>query len=172
MLPPFLPAEALRRVVRVSRFDGLMVLTVAGAFAVASALIHDEVGTLVGLLVAGTGAVELHGAALLRHGFSRGMRWLIGSQLLLMAAVLGFSLWSLWHVDPATLKWMTEAAVAGPNRAKLAEAGISEADAGYLFYKTCFATLAIVTFLYQGGMVVYYGRRSSAVKAALSSAED
>jgi len=169
MLPPFLPAETLRRVVRVSRFDGLMVLTVSGAFAVASALIHDETGTLVGLLVAGTGAVELHGAALLRHGLDRGMRWLVGSQLLLMAAVIGFAAWSLHHVDAATLKWMTDAAVAGPNRAKLAEYGMSEADAGLLFYKTCFVSLAAATFLYQGGMVVYYLRRGAAVKAALSA---
>ena len=171
MLPPFLPAEALRRVVRVSRFDGLMVLTVAGAFAVASALIHDQIGTLVGLLVAGTGAVELHGAALLRHGVSRGMRWLIGSQALLMVAIIGFAGWSLYHIDPDTLKWMTDAAVAGPNKAKLAEMGISDADAGYLFYKTCFVSLAVATFLYQGGMIVYYFRRVAAVKTALAVEE-
>ncbi|HVW21407.1 MAG TPA: hypothetical protein VHC86_09340 [Opitutaceae bacterium] len=171
MLPPFLPAEALRRVVRISRFDGLMVLTVAGAFAVASALTHDRTGTLVGLLVAGTGAVELHGAALLRHGFARGMRWLIGSQALLMAAVLGFAAWSLYHVDAETLNWMTAAAVAGPNQAKLAQMGISDADAGYLFYKTCFVSLAVATVLYQGGMIVYYLRRGSAVRTALSSEE-
>ena len=102
--PPLLPAHALRRVTHIARLDGLGVLTVAGLFALASALLHDEVGTAIGLVVAGAGAIELHGVALLRHGTERGMRWLVGSQLMLLIVVLGYVVARLWHIDISMMR--------------------------------------------------------------------
>src|SRR5665213_13393 len=102
--PPLLPIEALRRVVRIARFDGMSVLTVAGAFALASAMLHDEKGTVIGLLIAGGGAIELHGVSLLRHGDHHGTRWLVSSQIILLAVVLGYVALRLSHVDITLLK--------------------------------------------------------------------
>jgi len=85
----------LRRVLRVAHFDGTCVLTVAGALALASAAYHDFTGTGIGLLVAGAGAIELHGAAMMRHGEIAGTASaLLGTNQFLIAAIattfLGF----------------------------------------------------------------------------------
>jgi hypothetical protein len=171
MRPPFLPAEALRRVLRVSRFDGMTVLTVAGAFAFFSALDHDELGTLIGLAVAGAGAVELHGAALLRYGYLRGMRWLIAAQLLLLLSVCGFAGWRLVQIDGDTLRLFTEVAMTSATRARLPALGVSEAGFMLIYYRSVFAILGVGTLLYQGGMIVYYWQRRLAVTAALTAEE-
>ena len=85
--PPLLPEETLIRVLRVARLDGLSVLVISGVFALVSALAGDGLGAVVGLLVAGAGAVELHGATLLEHGEPRGIDWLTGSQGFLLATI-------------------------------------------------------------------------------------
>jgi len=90
MKPPILPAETLRRVTRIARFDGLSVLIVAGGFALLSAASKDISGAVIGLLIAAAGAIELHGVALLRVGRD-GMRWLVSSQLYLMAVILAYA---------------------------------------------------------------------------------
>ena len=47
--PPLLPAETLRRVVRTAKFDGTGILVISGAFALASASVHDVTGAEVAL---------------------------------------------------------------------------------------------------------------------------
>lgn len=169
--PPLLPTEALRRVLRLSRFDGMMVLTVAGAFAVASALSHDQVGTEIGLAVAGAGAVELHGFGLLRQRRAEGMRWLVGSQLLLMAVILGYSFLRLAQIDPAVMQWMSRAVITDQVRAALADKGLSVNAFLHFYYQACYFVLALLTIAYQGGMAYYYRRRTPSVAAALTEAE-
>ena len=107
-LPP-LPKDTVRRVVRVARFDGWSVLGVAGVLALAAATMGDYVGAIVGLIVAGAGAGELHGASLLSHGEVRGLKWLIGSQLFLMAAIVSYCALRLLHPDLAPLRALIDA---------------------------------------------------------------
>ena len=59
----------------------------------------DSSGALVGLITAGAGAIELHGAGLLQAGESRGLRWLIGSQLFLLVAIMGYCALRLQQVE-------------------------------------------------------------------------
>src|SRR4051812_10242830 len=67
-IPPLLPHETLIRVLRLATLDGLVVLMIATAFALASALGRDFSGAIIGLLIAGGGATELHGVTLMRRG--------------------------------------------------------------------------------------------------------
>ena len=161
--PPLLSIEVLRRVLRVAHFDGTCVLTVAGALALASAAYHDFTGTGVGLVVAGAGAVELHGAALMRHGEERGMRWLIASQLCLMAAILGYVGWRLSHIDVSILRPMLTDDV----RRKIKELDWTEAQYLHFAYVCGYAVIAAGTVIYQGCMAIYYSRRRTPVAAAL-----
>jgi hypothetical protein len=166
MQPPLLPTETLRRVLRLARVDGLGVLVIAGFFALVSAAAGDYFGAVVGLLVAGAGAVELHGAALLRVGEPRGMSWLVGSQLYLMCAVIAYCGLRLWHVDLTPLR----AAVTEEMKESLDLAGYTVDQFLTMVYKLTYTCVAVVTFFYQGGMALYYGRRRAAVTKALDTA--
>ncbi|HEX2854258.1 MAG TPA: hypothetical protein VHO24_13565 [Opitutaceae bacterium] len=165
--PPLLPEETLQRVLRVARVDGMSVLLIAGFLALASAAAGDYMGALIGLVIAAAGAIELHGDGLLRNGFPLGMKWLIGSQLYLMAVVLGYCAMRLTHVAlppiPDTLKPMIEMSA---QQWKMATD-----DYLLMVYRLSFRLLALLTFLYQGGMAFYYFRRRAAVAQALAAAE-
>ncbi len=162
--PPILPEETLRRVLRIARLDGMSVLVVAGLFGLLSAVVHDHGGAAVGLLIAGAGAVELHGAGLLRAGDGRGMSWLVGSQLYLLLSVLGYAALRLTHVDLEPMRML----VTEKQRLVITEAGLTEDQFLGTIYSMTYAVFAVVTLIYQGGMSIYYHRRRAAVSAALA----
>ena len=166
--PPPLPEETLRRVHRVARFDGMSVVAVAGIFALLSAARHDVSGAVVGVIVAGAGAVELHGASLLTHGQPGGIRWLAGSQLYLLISILGYVAWRLGHPDPMMLDAM-HAALNAEQRQLLHDSGVSEAEFVNLAIRLVYFGVALATVVYQGGMLIYYMRRRGAVEKALGS---
>ena len=163
--PPFLPDETLRRVLRVARLDGMSVAVIAGVFALISALAGDGLGAVVGLLVAGAGAIELHGATLLVHGEPRGMNWLISSQLFLLATIISYCALRLLHPGLTPLN----AAVTDEMKLSLEAAGWTPDEFVRIVYTTTYAAVAIVTFFYQGGMALYYFRRRGPVARALAA---
>ena len=162
--PPLLPEETLRRVLRLARLDGASVLAVAGIFALLTAIAGDFVGAVIGLLVAGAGAIELHGASLLRDGEPRGMNWLVGSQLFLLVTVLGYCALRLLHPELGPLR----AAVTDEMKVSLEAASYTPDAFVQLVYTLTYAVFAIVTFFYQGGMAIYYHRRRDPVTRALT----
>ena len=167
MKPPLLPSETFRRVQRIARFDGLSVLGVSGAFALISAASRDVPGALIGLLVAAAGAIELHGLTLLKVGRSRGMNWLITSQLYLMAILLGYSAVKLLRPDIEPLRTVVTTELTEQIRL----AGMTVDQFLLTFLRLVYVGVAAATVLYQGGMTVYYVRRKSAVEAALLEEE-
>jgi hypothetical protein len=162
--PPLLPEETLYRVLRLARFNGLSVLVIAGFFSLVSAASHDVPGAIVGVLVAGAGALELHGVSLLRNGYARGTTWLVWSQLYLLAVVLIYVGMRLSHVDIEPLRQ----AITEEMRESISVAGLSEEQFLRMIYTTSSVVFAVVTFFYQGGMALYYQRRRAAITAALA----
>lgn len=163
MKPPPLPEEILRRVLRVATFDGTCVLVIAGAGALLSASWKDGAGALVGLLVAGAASLELHGTGLLRSGDERGMRWLVSSQLCIMASILGYVGYRVSNPDIAALRKLVTPEMAE----QIQQAGLSvDQFLGELPRLFAFA-VAVATIVFQGAMALYYLRRSAAVEAAL-----
>ncbi|MCX6952096.1 MAG: hypothetical protein NTV51_08005 [Verrucomicrobia bacterium] len=162
--PPLLPEEIFQRVLRVARFDGWSVVGVAGVFALLAGAMGDYVGAAIGLLVAGAGAIELHGVTLLRHGEPTGMRWLVGSQFFLMASILGYCALRLAHPEYAALK----AAMTDEIKAQLDVLGMSVDEFLRQFYRLVYLAVAFVTVLYQGGMALWYLGKRTAVAAALA----
>jgi hypothetical protein len=162
--PPLLPAVILRRVLRVARLDGTALLAVAGGFALVSAWYHDTGSTVAGLLIAGTGAMELHGATLIREGRVRGVNWLIASQACLMAAILGYVGWRLRNVDTAAIApYVTD-----DMKQQFKDIyKMTETEALRYAYVGFYELLALLTAVYQGGMVIYYARSRARVAAAI-----
>ncbi|MDO8543727.1 MAG: hypothetical protein Q7S40_25070 [Opitutaceae bacterium] len=161
--PPLLPEETLTRVYRLARVDGTGVLAVAGFFACVSAAGGDFLGAIVGLLVAGAGAIELHGAALLRQGEERGITWLVGSQFFLLTTILSYCGMRLLYLEippiPDELRPMIEMSAA--------QAGLGVTEYLKLVYRLGLWMVALVSLLYQGGMMLYYLRRRDAISRAL-----
>ena len=170
--PPLLPAEALRRVLRLAWFDGASVLGIAATLAIFSASRQDELGTMVGLAVAGTGAIELHGVSLLRQGFAHGMRWLIISQFALMAVILTYAGRQLGQVDAGALAVISKmlSSTMAPDQLQQVQmqTGMGFNDLVHSCYLSLYEILGFLTVVYQGCMALHYCRRTPAVVAALS----
>jgi hypothetical protein len=161
--PPLLPEETLHRVLRVANFHGLCVLAICGMITLAVASSGNYAGAALGLLVAASGAFELHGAGLLRAGDPRGMRWVLASQPYLLIVVLAYCVFRLTSYDPTEI----QAAMTSELRAAIAEAGYNEDVFVRRVYVGSYAFLAFATFVYQGLVTVYYYRRRKAVVLAL-----
>lgn len=165
--PPFLPEETLVRVLRVAYFDGMSILLVAVFFAALAAVGGDFSSMVVGLAVAAAGAIELHGAFLLRAGDHRGMGWVIASQPYLLVIILSYCVLRLTHYDPTLMR----AAMTDELRTQLATTSFTEDQFLRIVYSLVYAVFAAVTLGYQGSLTVYYLRRRDAVANALSVEE-
>lgn len=166
MQPPLLPIETLARVLRVARLDGMGALLIATFFALTAASMGEIPGAVVWLLVAGTGAIELHGAALLRAGSQRGMNWLVASQYLLLLVVLAHCALRLTHYDPTAMR----EALTDEMKSTLAQANYDEEDFLRTVYVGTYSVIAGVMLIYKLCLARYYHRRREAVAAAVDEA--
>lgn len=167
MKPPPLPADTLRRVIKVAQVNGMVfVFPVALLCSLFALLMGDLVSVFFGLLVAAAGWSEWHGAKLLQRGEARGINWLVRSQLYLMTLILVYALERMGNYDPEYVR-----SLIGPEMNQIfQESGLNIQDilplvriAFYLLY----GTLAVTTLVYQGGLALFYRRRAGAVRAAL-----
>lgn len=165
MQPPLLPDEVLLRVYQLARRDGFSVLIIASIFALFAAVAGDMSGALIGLSVAGAGALELQGCHLLREGEPRGLRWLFTSQLALMAVILVYCLLRLFNFDPE----LVEQTISPQMREIFTEAGYTTEMVKGLIQKIYYLTyslVGIVTIIYQGMMARHYYRSRQAIQQA------
>ncbi len=166
--PPPLPLETLHKVLRLASLDARMLIVVAGTFALLAAAGREVPGALAGVLAVGAGTMELHGANRLREGVIDGGRWLITSQMWLLAVILGYCAWRLTHFDPA---W-AERVITPQLELQFNEAGIPREDIPafvQLVYQITYVIVAVVSIVYQGGMAWYYRSKRSALTLALGS---
>jgi len=161
-LPPLLPSETLARVLRVAKFDGTTVFVLSGIFAVMAASAGEMRFAVLGLLAAGAGAIELHGAGLLGHGDRRGINWLIASQPVLLAIIYIYCILRLSHfqLPPIPEKQQVEFAQAA------SQLGMSTEELLRITYRFTIQTVAVIATLFQGWMLIYYIRRRHAVAQA------
>jgi hypothetical protein len=179
MAPPRSPDDILRRVKRLARVDGWSVAIFAGLCTVGSLAFLDPVGISVGLLVTLGGALEVHGYRMLRRNDAGGMRWLARSQLVVLGTIWAYGLERLLSFDAGYLQ--TE--VIPDARAMLTAHGINLDDylaqigedaadivpLVRLFFVVLYASVLLVTLIYQGGLYLYYRGRTAAVEEALKS---
>lgn len=161
--PPLLPEETLARVLRLAKLDGTSVLVLGAVFAVMAASGGDARFAIIGLLAAGAGAIELHGAALLRQGEPRGTQWLIASQPLLLVVIYAYCVLRLTHFEMPPIPDRFHDAL------ELSAQQLGLTIEGYfrMVNRLTAQVVAVVATIYQGWMMVYYLRRRRAVARAL-----
>jgi len=165
--PTVSPKEkALKRVLIISRLNGWSVIVFAALGSLATLVLGDLSGLVVGILIGIGGWMELRGGSLLRRKNSDGMRLLVRSQLFLLAVILVYCASRLGSFDDGTVLVNLTPDV----EALLKENGIDRADILPLVRAAFFAIyggLALGTLLYQGGMTLYYRSRIKLVTEAL-----
>ncbi|GAB1488941.1 hypothetical protein MASR2M8_13890 [Opitutaceae bacterium] len=164
--PPPLPVEVLARVLRLASVDGRMLMIMGGLFAALSALGGDIIGAMAGCLATAAAFVELHGVNRLKIGDPDAMRWLIRSQLALLAIILLYVVARIATFDPEQMRALiTPELVESFRNAGLAEHEIMPVVES--FYRFVYGVVGVVATTYQGGMAIYYHRRREPVRIAL-----
>jgi len=163
------PAQkALQRVTGLSRLNGWSVVIVAGLGGLIALVLGDWLSIGLGLLVGGLGWMEVKGGRMLRKRDADGMKWLVRSQMLLLALILAYCSSRLGSFDPeSALGNLTP-----DMEAALKEAGIARADIMPLVHQMFLAlyiSVAVAALLYQGGLALYYRRKVQLVTEALAA---
>jgi len=159
--------KVYRRVLFVAGFDGWSVVGIATAGTLLALLLGDLGSMLVGGLIVAAGAMELHGRRRLQRRDAGGMRWLIRAQMFLLTVILVYCVTRLGSFDAETAMGN----LTPDMEAVLTEAGLSRADIAPLVRTTfiaTYATVAVVSLLFQGGLALYYRSRAPRVTAALA----
>jgi uncharacterized membrane protein HdeD (DUF308 family) len=161
--------KTLKRVLLVSAIDGWSVIVIAGLGILLTLLLGDLSGLLVGGLVLVAGIIELRGRRRLQRRDADGMKLLVRAQLLLLAVILIYCASRLGSYDQESML----ANLTPDMQAVLKESGVEVADILPLVQMVFMATyslVALLTLLFQGGLVLYYRSRTPIVTAALTDA--
>lgn len=157
--PPVLPEVKVARAARLGHLHGTCVLYVAGVFALLSAMTGDYLGAVVGLLVAGAGAIEHHGAALLHEAEPRGISWLVASQLFLLFAIAAYCAVQLFRFEPPVIPETLRPAL----EINAAQFNLTPEAFVAILYRILYWALLFGSVVYQGGLALYYLSRRHAV---------
>jgi len=170
MKPPPLPADTLRRIIKVGRFNGMVVIfPVALVCALIALAMGDLVSAGFGLMVAAAGWSEWHGAKLLQRREARGINWLVRSQLYLMTLILVYALERMGSYDPEYIRSL----ITPEMNQIFQEAGLDVQQIlplVRLTFYVLYGSLAVSTLIYQGGLALFYRRRADVVRTALDEA--
>ncbi len=163
------PKEILHRVMRTARLNGWSIAIFAGLCALVSLASGDVVGGVIGLIVAAGGVVEIRGLGKLRqHDADGGMTLLIRSQWIVLGSIWAYTLGQLAGFDPQTAMGQ----LTPDMKSILDQAGLSNEELMRLLriiFYSMYATVLLVTLIYQGGLALYYSRRRATVREALTA---
>lgn len=175
-MPPATPTPAEKtfsRIIALSGLNGWSVVVIAGLACALTLFMGDLVRLSVGVFAVAAGFMELHGRRLLKKRDAWGMRWLVRGETLLLAVIACYATRCLVSFNADYLQ-----SVAIPDlREKLQMFGISFEDVlrenGLTEEKLIplvrtatiilYGTVLGVTLLYQGGMILYYRRKTETV---------
>ena len=160
--PPLTPEEQLHRILRIAKTNGLSVVIIAAIGTVLS--LGDWLGMAVGAAIIIGGRMELSGRKQLMRNNPAGVRDLVRSQWVVLAAIEAYCL--------IKLLFDSNHGVSAELRSAMTDLGIDMAELEpslrLAFYGTYIA-VALLTFVYQGGMARYYGRRAGVVQEAIAA---
>jgi hypothetical protein len=175
MKPEPSPADTLRKVIKIARVNGMVVVfPVAGLCALVEMAMGDWFGAIVGFLVAAAGWSEWHGAKLLKRGQARGMAWLVRSQLYLLGLIWLYALTQMAGYNPDSVRASLQELnrVGGINVKEMLEnLGYDTQEViqlGRTFCYVLYGSFALVAVFYQGGLALFYRRHTAAVRTALA----
>jgi len=178
MKPEPSPADTLRKVIRIARVNGMVVIfPVAVLCALIEMAMGDWFGAAIGFLVAAAGWSEWHGAKLLKRGESRGRAWLVRSQLYLLGLIWLYAITQMARYNPDAVRSSLQELnrVGGINVQEMLEnLGYDTQEVvqlGRTFCYVLYGSFALVAVFYQGGLALFYRRHTAAVKTALAETQ-
>jgi len=153
--PPPLPAAPGRKL-RMAQGDGKGLVAMGLLSIVVGLVMRDYLGAVIGALLTGCGAAELVGYRRYLSAHPGARSCLVGSQLAVLGLVWAYCGWSMFGAkaaeSPETLQLMREMG------ADAAEIGPLLDSATRLIY----VALAGISLLYQGGLAIYYYKKTAA----------
>jgi len=163
------PEKALKRVLTISKLNGWSVIAVAALGILLALVLGDWSSVVIGLLVVGSGVMEIRGHnKLKRRDAGGGMRLLVRSQMFLLAVILVYCASRLGSYDSDSMLGN----VTPEMKTMLKDSGIEMADliplvrlAFYLLY----GVLALTCLIYQGGLALFYRGKTALVTQALAT---
>lgn len=171
--PPPLPIEIFERVIRVSRFDGKMLVIIAGTFAAIAAMSRNAPPTIAGVIAAGLGLLEMRGSDRLQNGDPKGIDAMIVAQLGLLVTVFIYAGWMLMNFDPAVFIAQIPPAMITDLEQQLELAGYSPEDLPEIYQglnTIVYLLVSALTLVFQGMMVRFYHRARPAVDKVIYGA--
>jgi len=153
--------KIIRKVASVSKWNGGSIAIFAGLCTLITLVFQDWGYVLLGLAITSAGVMELKGRKKLLQGQADAGKWLKGSQLWLIALIFGYACFRIFAFDSSDpLKDLpTESVdqlktVFGMNNDEFGE------YVTFLNY-VVYGMVMLITFLYQGGMWLYYKLKTS-----------
>ena len=179
-IPAPTPAEkALARVLKISGFDAWSLVIVAVLSVLLTLALGNLSGTAIGLLVLAGGVIEFRGRRRLRRRDPDGMRLLVRSQMLVLAVILVYCATRLGSFDGGYLKDQVvpelrqNLLLFGVNLDESLRAMELSVDEIVPLVRTVFfivyGTVMVVSLIYQGGLAMYYRRKTDLVTEALAA---
>jgi hypothetical protein len=165
--PPSAPEKALKRVLLIAGIDGWSVIAIAGLGILLTLALGDLSSLLVGVLVLAAGVMELRGRRRLRRRDPAGLQQMVKAQLFLLAVILVYCASRLGSYDQESML----AGLTPDMKAMLKESGVEVADIIPLVRTAFLATyglLAVLTAVFQGGLILFYRSKAALVTAALT----
>ncbi len=160
--------KALQRVLTISRLNGWSVIVVAGLGVLLALALGDLSSVAIGLLGVASGVMEVRGHKKLKRRDPTGMKLLVRSQLFLLAIILVYCASRLGSFDADTVMGN----LTPDMEAILKEGGIEKAEILPLvrmMFLTIYCTVAVTCLIYQGGLALWYRRKTGLVTEALTT---
>ncbi len=170
--------KALQRVLRVSWLDGWSLIIIAGLSLLLTLVLGELLGLAISLLVMAAGIIELRGRRALKRRHADGMQLLVRSQLFLLAVILVYCARCLGSFDAGYLRdqlipeMRQNFLTLGVNFDEiLSQFELTVNDLVPLVRKVfllLYGGVAIISIFYQGGLALFYRRKTPLVTEALA----
>ena len=156
--------KVLRRLIFISGMNGWCVTALAGICTLTSLVMGSWSGVIICLAITASGYMEIKGCQKLKGKLPEARMWLTGSQLWLLFIVVSYAGYQLLVFDPSNMLKDI------PQAEQQAMKGIVESNAQLLstMYKAVYIAVIIASFMYQGGLWLYYRRDYSKLYSSAS----
>lgn len=161
------PAQRLKRVLGLARFDALSMVLVAAPAALVALGLGDHLGATIGTGITLCGTLEWMGRRQLQQRRLSGIGWLVAGQLLCLSLII------LYAIELSHSGRTDQLIALLPNftREQIAELfpdPESLHELLFLVQRATAAALALSALLYQGGLAFYYLRSAPAARAVFA----
>ena len=152
--------NGFRRLRIISGINGWSILITALLCTGISLIFHSWSGIVVGLGIIASGGMEIEGSRRVKKGLPNPWWWLGNSQILFFIVITIYSFYQLGQISPDSISEHIPVPIQNAFRLEL---GILQKDFEIVvakLYRTTYIAVILCSFLYQGGLYLYYKKAS------------